>query len=389
MKQHQQATNKFFNSQQYAGLVDFIKEQVPPSSWEITPVWLKAPAGLRMLESSQSDAILRSVQSYLGDKANSPFLFRDSFARIISGNEEGGFGWIAFNYLQRVIGPKRIPGVDPYAVVEMGGASLQVSQRAPSQAEADLLPKDNKFSFSIEGETFTLYTHSYLGFGGEQGREALNSLLMAEAQPNAATVSDPCLNEGFSRAAERREVYEGVASKVAVQGAATSSSCPAALSRMFQTYSRTSCDNTLGPFSFGCVHQPAFVAKSSNVLLFENFYYLSSGLAVKPADGSSATTFPLVTTPAAISDAAEAVCSKEWSSLQTAYPLDSQGKDNNVKWCFLSSYASTFLTKGLGLDPNKKVTISKNVGSSEIEWALGAAYREAAYLLQRTNLRPT
>ena len=26
----------------------------------------------------------------------------------ISGNEEGGFGWIAFNYLKKVIGPKKV-----------------------------------------------------------------------------------------------------------------------------------------------------------------------------------------------------------------------------------------------------------------------------------------
>lgn len=27
----------------------------------------------------------------------------------ISGNEEGGFGWIAFNYLKKIIGPKKVP----------------------------------------------------------------------------------------------------------------------------------------------------------------------------------------------------------------------------------------------------------------------------------------
>ena len=87
--------------------------------------------------------------------------------------------------------------------------------------------------------------------------------------------------------------------------------------------------------------------------------------------------------------AAQTVCNKNWTALQTQYPLDSQSKDNNIKWCFLSQYASTFLTRGLGLDPLKKITVQKDVGDSEIEWALGAAYREAAYLLQRTNLRPT
>ena len=126
----------------------------------------------------------------------------------ISGNEEGGFGWIAFNYLKKVIGPKKVyidfffifsldctemisrlqcflrqlhfvhfipftlslplypftslPQIAnqiPYAVVEMGGASTQVSQLAPSKAEADAIPIEYRFSFEIEGTELN-YLHS-------------------------------------------------------------------------------------------------------------------------------------------------------------------------------------------------------------------------------------
>ena len=45
----------------------------------------------------------------------------------------------------------QIPGQSPYAVVEMGGASSQVSQAAPTQADADAIPEEYKFSFDIEG----------------------------------------------------------------------------------------------------------------------------------------------------------------------------------------------------------------------------------------------
>ena len=129
------------------GLVDFVKEQVPESDWATTPIWLKATAGLRMLEHAESSAVLTSVRAFLGDKAQSPFLFRTSWARIISGNEEGGFGWIAYNYLKKIIGPKRVLTAEgaiqaPYAVVEMGGASSQVSQLAPTAKDADAIPPE-------------------------------------------------------------------------------------------------------------------------------------------------------------------------------------------------------------------------------------------------------
>jgi hypothetical protein len=108
------------------GLVDFLKTEVPESSWQYTPIWLKATAGLRMIEKSESEAILNSIRDFLGNTANSPFLFKRSYATVISGNEEGGFGWVAYNYLRKIIGPKKLGLEDPYAVVEMGGASSQV-----------------------------------------------------------------------------------------------------------------------------------------------------------------------------------------------------------------------------------------------------------------------
>jgi Golgi nucleoside diphosphatase len=173
-----------------------MKEQVPEDQWAYTPIWLKATAGMRLIDKAQSDAVLLSVRGFLGDSAKSPFMFRQSWARIISGNEEGGFGWIAFNYLKKVIGPKKVEGVLPYAVVEMGGASSQVSQIAPSKKEAEAIPAAYRFSFTIEGDEFDLYTHSYLGFGAEQAREALNKQLLTAAVTAAKTVDDPCLNTG-------------------------------------------------------------------------------------------------------------------------------------------------------------------------------------------------
>jgi hypothetical protein len=46
------------------------------------------------------------------------------------------------------------------------------------------------------GETFNLYTHSYLGYGAEQAREALNKNLLTESAITSKKVSDPCLYSG-------------------------------------------------------------------------------------------------------------------------------------------------------------------------------------------------
>ena len=116
------------------GLIDFMKEEVPEPEWSRTPIWLKATAGLRMLDDASRDAIISSVRNFLGSSQNSPFYFQPDFAQVIPGVEEGAFGWISVNYMKRIIGPFRSSQGVPtpenaYAVVEMGGASTQVCQR--------------------------------------------------------------------------------------------------------------------------------------------------------------------------------------------------------------------------------------------------------------------
>jgi Golgi nucleoside diphosphatase len=106
-----------------------MKKNIPEASWQYTPVWLKATAGMRMLSKETADQILATVQDYLENEQNSPFMFKPQWAAIIPGTHEGGFGWISYNYLKKLIGPKRAltDSSTPYAVVEMGGASAQVS----------------------------------------------------------------------------------------------------------------------------------------------------------------------------------------------------------------------------------------------------------------------
>lgn len=223
-------------------LVDFLKKNVPSDAWTDTPIWLKATAGLRLVKESESNAILKSVRDYLTNE--SPFLFRPSYAKIISGQEEGAFGWIAFNYLQKIIGPKS--NVDasgqaiaprfPYTVVEMGGASSQVTQRVPAEAANTRMHQsvrdEHYYTVNIEKEKYNLYTFSYLGYGAEQAREKLNTMLQnneikESTTPLAdSTIHDPCLNNGFSRdiGEARDSVYEGSETvSYKVEGASVSS----------------------------------------------------------------------------------------------------------------------------------------------------------------------
>jgi len=87
-------------------LLDFMKEEIPQHSWAHTPIWLKATAGMRLVSKDDSAKILHSVRTLLSSKA-SPFLFNSVMAGIMPGNEEGAYSWIAYNYLMKLIGPRK------------------------------------------------------------------------------------------------------------------------------------------------------------------------------------------------------------------------------------------------------------------------------------------
>jgi Golgi nucleoside diphosphatase len=403
-----------------ADLVAFMKTEVPESEWSQTPIWLKATAGLRMLETSKSTAILNSVRGFLSDPVNSPFYFENGMARIISGQEEGAFGWISVNYLKKIIGP--FAGADQaatidtaYAVVEMGGASTQVTQIIP---HGHRINHQYMYAFSIQGSNYELYTHSYLGYGSDQARIALNqhlvetSLAPAAAASDASspkTLVDPCLNPGYFRESKSKEglgnVYVGPTGSFHVVGGGDdrAHACHEILEGILfplkhgikHEKCQSLVDHPVDHISFNCIYQPAFVRQSKNFLVFENFFYAASGMGTLPAghdpletaDADRESDFPLQTSPREYRHSAEEACGLSWDKIQMNFPRDATSKEQNTRWCFSASYAYLFLTHGIGLKYDQVITVQQSIENSDIEWALGAAYKEAAGTLGRSFLR--
>jgi hypothetical protein len=172
--------------------------------------------------------------------------------------------------------------------------------------------------------------------------------------------------------------------------AGVSDSSGSCLAEVKDLFPKTKCDG-VKTSSFNCVYQPQFLLDSLNFLVFENFYYMASGIGIMPADhapdATPLKTFPLITSVKEMEDSAKEVCGFNWTKVNEVMPIDGSGKDNNIKFCFVTSLMATFLSQGLGIDTNKKLTIQQSVGGSDIEWSLGAAYKEAADFLKKDYLR--
>jgi len=145
-------------------LLSLAKERIPQSAWSSTPVTLMATAGLRLLPSHQSEALISAVRKTLD---NSGFINRG--VDIMSELDEGVFGWITVNYLlNQLHNPRK-----SYVALDLGGGSTQITFAPKYDATFTSSPEDFLHKVKVSGSEETLYSHSYLGLGLMAAREAV------------------------------------------------------------------------------------------------------------------------------------------------------------------------------------------------------------------------
>uniref|UniRef100_A0A8C5LGJ5 Ectonucleoside triphosphate diphosphohydrolase 3 n=1 Tax=Jaculus jaculus TaxID=51337 RepID=A0A8C5LGJ5_JACJA len=161
-----------------------VKEQVPTHLHRSTRIYLGATAGMRLLRLQNETAaneVLASIQSYFKSQ---PFDFRG--AQIISGQEEGVYGWITANYIMGNFLEKNLwhtwvhpRGVETTGALDLGGASTQISFVAGEKAG---LNDSDIVEVTLYGYGYTLYTHSFQCYGrNEAEKKFLAALLQAFA----------------------------------------------------------------------------------------------------------------------------------------------------------------------------------------------------------------
>ncbi|SCV74109.1 BQ2448_6541 [Microbotryum intermedium] len=159
-------------------LLEFAKTLVPASQLVSTPIYLLATAGMRLLPRNQQRAVLDSTCAYL---QTYPFKVDDcdQQVRMITGEEEGLYGWVAVNYL--------MDGFDThdhaaklghshsstYGFLDMGGASTQIAFE-PAEKE-QIAHRDNLLDVNLKllsGRTVShpVFVTTWLGYGTNQAR---------------------------------------------------------------------------------------------------------------------------------------------------------------------------------------------------------------------------
>ncbi|KAK3252171.1 hypothetical protein CYMTET_38520 [Cymbomonas tetramitiformis] len=161
-----------------APLLHWAAAEIPAAHHSETPVFLLATAGVRKLEQEQRGMLFGAVRATLG---NSGFKFRPEWARVISGKDEGVYGWIALNYATGALDNATeaaqankargeelseqpgapLPGHQLFTVgaLDLGGSSLEVAFVPGTAAAA------GGEMVSVAGIPYNLYIHSHHHYG--------------------------------------------------------------------------------------------------------------------------------------------------------------------------------------------------------------------------------
>ncbi|KAM9322901.1 ectonucleoside triphosphate diphosphohydrolase 2-like [Pholidichthys leucotaenia] len=355
--------------------LDQAVKDIPTDKHQITPVYLGATAGMRLLHISspvQSAQILQEVshtiQSY-------PFDYRG--AAILSGKEEGAYGWVTVNYLLENFikygfeGHWFSPQRPTVGALDLGGASTQITFATQEKIE----DQRDLMKLRLYGNEYTLYTHSYLCYGKDQ---FLHRLLahITKAQDYPLSVTHPCYPAGHSRPVKLSSIFTSPCTakykpssydphaSLTVHGSGHYEHC---LSNVSEIFSFSDC-----PFSqcsFDQVFQPDI---TGSFMAFSAFYYVQSFLHQVTGIGVSA--------PSQLEAATKTVCNMTYNEMLHLAPEEKSRLHN---YCAASVFLKILMLRGYGFNNTSfpHISFQKKAGDTVVGWALG-------YMLSLSNLLP-
>ncbi|CAK6956795.1 ectonucleoside triphosphate diphosphohydrolase 1 isoform X1 [Scomber scombrus] len=338
------------------------KDQVPSKRHQETPLYLGATAGMRLLNienSTASDGVFQAVSQAL---QTSPFSFQG--ARIISGQEEGAFGWVTVNYLD----DRLKQGLETTGALDLGGASTQISFVSDNYDGSES-PK-NSVTFRLYGNDYNLYTHSFLCYGKDQ---VLRMTLAHQTQSGPATVLDPCFHRGYTAIKNYTVLYDTpcvsdrkpqpAPASFNHTGTGDFQECQRVVRNVFNftdcKYSRC---------SFNGVFQPSLQGPFG---AFSAYYFVMNFLNLTD------TSTPLEDVKKKITN----YCATPWEQIKEQYPHIKQ--KYLAEYCFSGTYIITLLTEGYNFTSENYPNIKfiKKIKDSDAGWTLG-------YMLNLTNMIP-
>ncbi|XP_053328487.1 ectonucleoside triphosphate diphosphohydrolase 2 [Spea bombifrons] len=351
-------------------------KDVPASRHSMTPVYLGATAGMRLLNwtnQAASDKVLDAVSATL---KSYPFDFRG--AKILSGQDEGVFGWVTANYLMENfvkyswIGQWFQPRRGTLGAMDLGGASTQITFETSDKIESP----ENERNLRLYGQSYRVYTHSFLCYGRDQVLKRTLSKVL-KSQGYASDVQNPCWPKNHTASLTFGDVYESPctagekppnydpAAPIKMAGSGDAGECTKQVESLFQF---SSC--SFSSCSFDNVFQPDV---SGKFIAFAAFFYT--------VDFMKTVMKMPVDTLEDLHRATDAICSSTWNDLTSKAPPSLHKHLNG--YCATANFVYLLTSRGYRFNNETfpDIVFQRKAGDTSIGWALG-------YMLNLTNMIP-
>ncbi|KAK7306727.1 hypothetical protein VNO77_44683 [Canavalia gladiata] len=324
-------------------LVEFAKGRVPKQEWGSTKVQLLATEELEGLGTKAAEKVLECCRQVL---RGSGFFFKDEWARVVSGEEQGISSWVAVNYALGNLGrePQETTGI-----VELGGASLQVTS---AKLNAELIQSSR--TIRLSGITYNLYTRSWPQLGQDVIWKSLEERLKyrelkLSSKSSKGNLANPCIPRGYEHPGISNASY---VKHPIFQPAGNFSACRSeSLSLLRITEER-------------CRHPPCKITSSVYEFLGEqissrSFLYTSEILRMTPR-----------TSLVELEADGRHYCEDHWDGLKDQHnEIDYL---DLLKYCFSSAYMLALLHDVLGIGmEEKRVGFGNQKMNSHVDWTLG------------------
>ncbi|XP_057536618.1 probable apyrase 6 isoform X1 [Amaranthus tricolor] len=328
-------------------LIDFAKKKVPDFEWKDTKVQVFINAELAG-KVTESERVLDECCLVL---RSSGFLFRDDWASVLNGQDEGFYSWLAVNYAFGYLGniPEETAGV-----VSLGRSAMQVTF-----ASLETPLSESSRVIRLAGVPYSLYTQGLQQFGQDAVWKLLHKQssqdLLSSSLNKERSLPNPCYPRGYKLTSQQSGVK-----LVNFYATGNFSACKTQLTLL------------LNDRKGNCTHAPCEMASS----LFSELeskphpqqkFFLSSqlrGLVPK----ASVSELEVV---------ARRFCEDEWDSLKKDYDID----DTDLsKSCFSHAYMVILLRNSFGIRFDEK-RVEFAAGSTPVDWRFGA-------FISRTIIEP-
>ncbi|KAM9521811.1 ectonucleoside triphosphate diphosphohydrolase 8-like isoform 1-T1 [Guaruba guarouba] len=366
---HGQGISSYANDPPKAGdsireCLDKALKVVPAAKQRKVPAYLGATAGMRLLREQNSSAAEQVLVEVAKTMQEYPVVFKG--ARILTGEEEGAYGWITINYLLDSFtkySPKAHTWVRPeaasiFGALDLGGASTQIS----FMPEGSVVNWKEGSKLTLYGHDYSIYTHSYLCYGQNEILKRLAKELIAESAPSTRvhhpcyptdyneTVSlssictSPCVNQSDPRLGPGDR-------NITLEGRGNVSGCLAAIKKLFNF---SACGQSQD-CTFDGIYQPPV---RGQFIAFSAFYYNFKFLNL--TEGQTLTT---------VRETIGRFCTRSWEDLSASYP--EENPQRLPKYCANANYILTLLLDAYKFNETSwnNIIFQMKVGSKCSLWA--------------------